>query len=474
MSNRKLINIRNINVYSIARDLLRSLWIIVLMGCIGVMGMYTYIKSSYVPQYTSSAVYVVTPKQSTGYVYTNKRFSESVITVFQNLLNADIMKNRIKEELHMETLDAQMSVDLITETNLMRITVTTNDPIESFQIVGSIMNNYDELSEYLTSDAVFDMLKAPVVASYPDNVLTPQNKSIQAGIICALVTVFLIALSSIFRKTIKTESAVEEQLKTTLLGTIYHERKNRTFKSKLAQKVKALLITSPIVSSRFIESINNIRIKMEYEHERRPEKNVYLITSVYENEGKSTVVLNVALSLAKEGKKVIVIDADMRKPAMYKMLDIPKNNIVDFINLLQGRCGLDEVIYKEEKLGIDLIMSNKGHTSTHEFIKSGAMRELIKKCRTMADYVILDTPPMAMVSDAEVLLDRVDFAALVVRQDVSYERDITNSINIINDSNAKMLGCILNDYKVFRIHVKKDVYAYEQAEGKAVEIYDNE
>lgn len=113
---------------------------------------------------------------------------------------------------------------------------------------------------------------------------------------------FLSAVS-IMRRTIKTEAAVEEQLETTLLGTIYHENKNRTVKAKIVQSVKALLITSPIITTKFIESFNNIRIKIEYEHERRNEKNTVLVSSVCENEGKSTVALNIALSLAKEGKK---------------------------------------------------------------------------------------------------------------------------------------------------------------------------
>lgn len=473
MSKSRLINLKNIDIYSLLKDIMRNFWIIVLIGGMGVMGMYTHIKDSYVPQYTSSAIYVVTPKQSTGYVYTNKRFAESVITVFQNLMNADIMKNRIKEELHIQTLDATMNVELITETNLMKITVISGDPIQAFQIIDAIMNNYNSLSEYLNSDAVFDVLKEPVVAMHPDNALTPRNKSLQAGFICSFLTAMIIALSNIFRKTVKTEAAIEEQFDTDLLGTIYHEKKNRTIKSKIIKSVKVLLITSPIMSTKFIESINNIRIKMEYEHESHPEKNVFMISSVCENEGKSTIALNVALSLAKEGKRVILIDADMRKPAVCKMLDINKRDVVDLIKLLQGECGLDEAIYKEKNLGIEIIMSTKGHSSTHEYIKSGAMKDLINKCSMLADYVVIDTPPMALVSDAEVLLDRVDFAALVVRQDFAYEKDINNSVNIMNDSDAKMLGCILNDYKVFGAKSKKHAYSYAQNGGKAVEIYDN-
>lgn len=472
MSNNKFINLRNINLLTFLKDVLRNFWIVVLVGAIGIMLTYMQIKSSFVPEYTSSAIYVVTPRQSTGYVYTNKRFADSVIKVFQNLMTTDIMRNRIKDELHIAYLDATINAELITETNLMKLSVTSNDPIESFQVIDAVMNNYAELSEYLTSDAVFDLLKAPVVANYPDNVLTPRKKSLVMGGVWALVALLILAASSLIRKTIKTDSVVEDNLGVPLLGTIYHEKKNRTVKAKIAQSVKALLITSPIISARFIESINNIRIKMEYEHDRHPEKNIYLFTSVCENEGKSTVSLNVALSLAREGKKVIVIDADMRKPAIYKMLDIPKREVVDFIKLLQGECGLDEVLYKDKDLGIDLIMSTKGHTSTYEFMKSGAMKDLIRKCSRMADYVIIDTPPMAIVSDAEALIDRVDFSTLIIRQDFSYEKDINNCLNIMNDADSKLLGCVLNDYKVLRMNSIKTMTSFKDENGKAVEVYD--
>lgn len=472
--NNKLIDLRNIELYSVLIDLLDRLWIVFMVACIGIMGQYTFLTRNYVPEYTSSAIYVVTPRQSTGYVYTNRRFAESAVPVFQNLMNTDIMNKRIAEEINNGNVDARIRVELIEGTNLMKVSATSTDPLEAFEVIGAIMNNYDELSEYLNSDAVFDTLKAPVVAKFADNGLTPQNQSILAGIIAGLAVMLVIVMISCLRTTIKKESVVEDELEVSLIGTVYHEKKNRTIKARITQMVKALLITSPIISSKFIESINSICIKLEYEHERHPEKKVFMISSVCENEGKSTVALNIALSLAKEGKKIILIDADMRKPAIYKMLDIPKEEVVDMVKLFRGECGLDEVLYHDKNLDFNLIMSPRGHANTHEYMKSSAMKDLIQKCKAMADFVIVDTPPMSLVSDAEVLLDRVDFSILVIRQDFSYKKDIQNCINTMKDSGAKMLGSILNDYKVFRPERRSRENAYSNSGGKAVEIYDNE
>lgn len=173
--NKKIINLRNIDLFSLAKDLIRSWWIIVMVAAMGVMITHAYIRSTYTPQYTSTGIYVVTPKQSTGYVYTNKRFAENVVTVFQNLMSSDIMNNKIKEDLHVSRLQATMTISLIEETNLMKVSVMSGDPILSFHAIEAIMSNYVDLSEYLTSDAVFDTLEAPKVAIHADNALMPRK-----------------------------------------------------------------------------------------------------------------------------------------------------------------------------------------------------------------------------------------------------------------------------------------------------------
>ena len=474
----KVFDFKNIDLYSVVRDIIKQMWIVLIVGCIGIMVAFTIMKEAYEPTYTSSAIYVVNPSQSTGYVEGNKSVAESVVNVFDTILYQNVIRHKLMKELNQTepNFASDRHVELIEGTNLMKMTVTSTDPIVSFKTIGAVMDSYYEISVFLREDAVFDELKAPVIARNPDNAFTPRIKSLAVGLGCALITLLLLIIISILRKTVKTESAVEETLETTHLGTIYHEEKNRTIKAKVVQSVKSLLITSPIITNKFIESVNYIRTKIEYERERNPRKNAFMVTSVCENEGKSTVAMNIALSLAKEGKKVILIDADMRKPAVYKMLDIPKKQITDMALLLQGKIGLDETMYKGKEVHIDIIMSSRGHTRTNEYMKSAAMLDLINKCKELADYVIIDTPPMALVSDAEALLDRVDHALLVVRQDFSFTSDVLNCINIIEESNTKFIGVVLNNFRVFRFNSKKNLHGYGHADtnGKVVEVYEGE
>jgi len=454
----KLIYFKNIDIYSILKDVASNWWVILLSACIGTMITYTVIRESYVPMYSSTAVYVVTPKSSSGYRSSDKQAAQNAANAFKGLLEQEIMQTRIKHDLKTTEWKASIGVEMLTETNLMNLTISSEDPLVAFKLIDYIMENYAELSQYLNEDAVFEELKPAEVATFPNNTLTPRNNSIIAGLIVAALMTLLIIIISIKRDTVKTEEAFDEILGTTLYGSVPHVNKNRTIKAKMQKKVKSILLTNPIVSFAFIEAINNIRVKIEYERHRHEKRNVFMVTSACENEGKSTTAINIALSLVREGKSVIVLDGDLRKPAMYKVLDIPEYKVQDYVDLLQGVASLEDVMYEDEATKLKLVMANKGHASTYEFVKSSAMRDLVNTLSDMADYVVVDTPPMALVSDAEAFADIVDYSLLVVRQDYGYQRDLNNSIDILNNGNSKFLGCIFNNYKALTSINSKTTY----------------
>ena len=184
-------NIQNINLPILLRDILRNLWIIVLVGAIGFMVTYTFIKGSYKAEYTSSAIYVVAQRQNTSIAGTNQKFAENVVNLIQNLANSELMRKRVKEDVHRTAFDASVTAEQIPGTNLMRLSVTSGSPVDAFNMIGAIMDNYAELSDYLISNAVFEPMRAPVISTFPDNALTPRKKSVVAGMAAAAVALVL-------------------------------------------------------------------------------------------------------------------------------------------------------------------------------------------------------------------------------------------------------------------------------------------
>ena len=100
MSGKSVLNFNNISMYSLVMDLLHRAWIVIIVVCLSIMGEYTLLKQDYVPQYTSSSIYVVTPRQSSNYVFTNRRFAESVISEFDEYGNYEYQNSKRTTQVH--------------------------------------------------------------------------------------------------------------------------------------------------------------------------------------------------------------------------------------------------------------------------------------------------------------------------------------------------------------------------------------
>lgn len=191
------------------------------------------------------------------------------------------------------------------------------------------------------------------------------------------------------------------------------------------------------------ESFNQLRTNLMYATPADVSCPVYAITSVKEASGKSTIIANLAISFSQIGKHVLLIDGDMRCPALY-----------DFFGLEKRQSGLSElisgieadVITKDVRPGLDVITSGRIPPNPSELLSSAKLRELIAEWRKTYDAVFFDFPPMGVVSDAVILSDEITGYVFSILSGRDHAKNVLATIEAMEQVGAKILGTVLNDY----------------------------
>jgi len=187
-----------------------------------------------------------------------------------------------------------------------------------------------------------------------------------------------------------------------------------------------------------------------------PDKDIktLLITSTSPGEGKSTCAANVAIVFAQEGKKVLLIDADMRKPTMHYTFHT--TNSTGLSNLLTRKWGLQDVLVHTEIEGLDLVTCGPIPPNPAELLGSNTMETLIEEFSNNYDIIIFDAPPLLSVADAQILANICDGTILVLSAGRTEKASVVKAKEALVSSNAKILGTVLNNFVL-----EKDHYYYQ-------------
>ena len=175
---------------------------------------------------------------------------------------------------------------------------------------------------------------------------------------------------------------------------------------------------------------------------------VVSITSCHENEGKSTITLGLAKSFAELGKKVLVIDADMRKSVMAGR-NSNASNVKGLSEILSGLASLEECLYRTQYELMDIVFAGRFPPNPVELLSSPQFAKLVGSAREVYDYVFIDNAPIGLVIDCAVVAPICDGTAIVINDDDRY-RNVKKIINQLEKGNGRLLGIIRN-----RIHDKK-------------------
>lgn len=439
----------SIDPFSVLLDLKRHWWNILLMALAGAM--LGVVAAILLPgnAYTSSAVYAVLGNSSSpvSNVQNAKRVSTSMISV----LGSDALESMVVKDLG--GADYKLSASYIADTNLISVKATAATPRLAFLALKSALIHYPALMSNLTSDLYMVTLQAPQIpktASLSDQLPAKiaLGTLLLAGLYCGVVV-----LLSVLRDTVKNDSDMRQKVDARMIGKIPYLKGDR-------KKSWVLAAGGPhnfLYEETYQLIANGITTRME----QRGAKTL-AITSVLPNEGKSHCLLNLAYSIAKSQKKVLVIDGDFRNPSLGELLNVGEQYDQALSQTIRRGELVPELLYTVPGSSVSYLVNRQKHGGSSKSLSDGRFEMLLQAAKQRFDYILVDTGPTSLVADTAMLASLCDVTVLLVAQDMALVRAVNDSIDIL-DRNEQMIGCI---YRETRPSVeRKSSYGYSYGYG---------
>lgn len=185
-----------------------------------------------------------------------------------------------------------------------------------------------------------------------------------------------------------------------------------------------------------------------------PDTQTILFTSASKEEGKSTTSCNMAIVFAEAGKRVLLVDADMRRPTLHHTFQIP--NKIGLSNLLLNKGRLQDSVKRSGVPGLDLLLCGQIPPNPAELLSTPKLDDLLDEMKSKYDIIIIDSPPLLSVTDSKILANKCDATVLVVNTGKSEKESIVKARDALVTSKAFIMGVVMNNYQV-----AKDNYYYQ-------------
>ncbi len=432
-------DLQPINLTVLLDDFLKEakkLWlfaiVLILICSIGLAG-FRYVTFS--PYYQASAsftVKVVNPLHSNVSGY-NSAAAEQMEKTFPYILNSDALREKVMKYLGISYVPS-VSASVVAGSNIFTLEVTDVDPNRAYQILQAVIACYPEVADFVVGPTKMILLDDSGVPTTPSNAFSIQSPLKKGALIGAGLWVIIVLLLAMTKSTIHNEVELKRVLNVDCLGELPTGR--------VMRKNICPLVIKGVDRTGFGESVRLLRLRVEKELEEKQRK-VVLISSAIPGEGKTTVSVNLAISMALKGKKVLIIDCDMRNPTVGKALGI-KNN-AGMAEYLTTNAPVREIISGTKVENLSVITGGTNVKAGYaELLSDKRLGQLVKAASTLFDYVILDTPPCSLLADAAEVGSVADAALVIIRHDFASQEQIMDGVRGLADCGVPIMGCVLN------------------------------
>ena len=389
------------------------------------------------PKYEASVKLFAGKTEDVQSDYSDKELESysSIINTYIELIKTKDFMNKIIDEVNLDTTPKALmnSLQFITKTNtpIIEIKYISSDPKVAEAVISAITENFEVSVKEVILNTYTKVVDSVEVYQLPQGRVT---KVLLGGFIGLLIGFGIVFLLELLDDTVSKKSELEKVLPIPTLG-----------------QVPSLENENDNPTAQFLEAYRGIRTRLEYSSVDKKLKTL-MITSADIAAGKSSVSLNLASALSQGGKRVVIVDCDLRKPRIHMKLKLTNNKgLTDY---LIGKIKLNEAISKVNN-NLDVITAGNRATNPAEIIGSKAMEQFINELNEIYDYVIIDTPSIKNINDGLALASRCDGVIYVVRAEKTKKDDIIEGYRELEDINANIIGSVLNG-----IYDSSDSYYY--------------
>lgn len=383
-----------------------------------------------------------------------KQYDESTLSQSFNIVDGKITPTSLRECI---------TISSVTDTSAVKVVATTKNA----EISAAVCNDLTSVAPKYVEEAVgVGSINTIDTAKIYNTPVAPNTlKNTALGMAAALlIVVMIILVIDYFDNTIKDTDTISAKYNKAIIGEIQQFGDDKKKNKKHSPEARGRL-TDPDTPFNVVESYKSIRTNILFTI-ATSEKKVVVVSSPDASEGKSTSAANLAIALAQTDSRVLLIDADMRKPVQHKTFKV--KNSEGLSTLIIQKSDIEKSIKRNVTENLDLLPSGPMPPNPSELLTSEQFKKLLEEFSQNYDYVIIDTPPINVVSDAMVMQDQISGIMLVLRYAATTYDELSTCMKQIELAQANLLGFVLNDvrynhgagYYNYKYKYKKYGYGY--------------
>jgi capsular exopolysaccharide synthesis family protein len=415
-------------------------WIVLFVTLLGVGG--AVIRNERATAMYSSSVtfFVSTPSGSTSSAFNADQFAQRRANSYAGVLTSERLAKLVIRDtglrLSPTEVSSKIKASVQLNTVLLTATVTDSSPDRALEIATAISSQFGGLVDQLDNVGSKAATVALNVVSGPSVSRTPisprKNLNLAVGVAIGLLLGLAAAVArELADNTLRTPELLREVSGVPVLGNVGYDS---------SAKKKPLIVGSQLRSLR-AEAFRQLRTNLQFADVDNPVK-VLVVTSSTASEGKTTTATNLAIMFAESNMRVLLIEADMRRPRVMDYLGMER--AVGLTNVLAGRVDVDDVLQKWGDDDLWVLPSGSIPPNPSELLGSQNMVDLVDELRSRFDMIIIDTPPLLPVTDAAVASALADGVVLVVRYGKTSRAQVTSAVRSLESVDARVLGAVFN------------------------------